>query len=236
MTRDSRPGNLTRHLVEEIGSAIVRGDYAQNANLPIEAQLSEQFDASRSVLREAVKMLTAKGLIGSRPRRGTYVEPEEQWSLLDPDVLAWILQRDFSPRLMREFLEVRCAIEPAAAALAATNGTAEDIEDISRALERMEAAARGDADPLETDIAFHVAILRASRNRFFQQFAPLVESALRFTIRLTNRVKGVQMASVPDHRAIAEAIVARNPEAAAAATTALLQEAIGLTRLIEDEA
>ncbi|HMB72460.1 MAG TPA: FadR/GntR family transcriptional regulator [Gammaproteobacteria bacterium] len=235
MASDSRHANLTRYLVEEIGSAIVRGDYAQSASLPIEAKLSEQFDASRSVLREAVKMLTAKGLVGSRPRRGTYVEPEGRWNLLDPDVLGWILQRNFSPRLMVEFLEVRSAIEPAASALAARNATAEDIADIKRALERMEAAARGDSDPLETDIAFHVAILRASRNRFFEQFAPLVETALRFTIRLTNRVKGVHMASVPDHRAIAEAIVGRDPEAAASATTHLLQEAIGLARLVEDE-
>jgi len=235
MASNSGQGNLTRHLVEKIGSAIVRGDYPQSASLPIEAKLSEQFDASRSVMREAVKMLTAKGLVGSRPRRGTYVEPEEHWNLLDPDVLGWILQRDFSPRLMVEFLEVRCAIEPAASALAARNATAEDIENLNRALERMDAAARGDADPLETDIAFHVAILHASRNRYFEQFAPLVETALRFIIRLTNRVKGVHMANVPDHRAIAEAIIARDAETATAATTALLQEAINLARQVEDE-
>lgn len=215
----------------------MRGDYHAREGLPIEAKLCEQYDASRSVLREAVKMLTAKGLIGSRPRRGTYVEPEERWSLLDPDVLGWILQRDFSPGLMREFLEVRSAVEPAAAALAAQNAGAEGRAEIAAALARMEAAARGDADPLEADIAFHVSILQTSGNRFFEQFCPLVETALRFTIRLTNRAKGVSMARIADHRAIYEAVAVGDAAGAAAATSALLSEALRLAKRVErDEA
>lgn len=111
---------LTGEVVERIGGQIVRGDVAPGGSLPIEAELAKQHDTSRTVIREAVKMLTAKGLVGSRPRRGTYVEPESKWNILDPDVLRWTLQRRFSFELMRDFLMVREGIEPKAAAAAAT--------------------------------------------------------------------------------------------------------------------
>ena len=110
---------LTRELVETIGAKIVRGDSPPGGNLAIEAELAKQYETSRTVIREAIKMLTAKGLVGSRPRRGTYVEPEAKWNILDPDVLRWILQRRFSFSLMRDFLIAREGIEPKAASAAA---------------------------------------------------------------------------------------------------------------------
>src|SRR4029077_20173682 len=102
--------------------------------------------ASRSVLREAVKMLTAKGLLGARPRQGTWVQPEANWNLLDPDVLRWLLERKFSYSLLIEFAQIRLAVEPTAAALAAKSTDAARKAEIQKGLDRMVAAEEGDDD------------------------------------------------------------------------------------------
>ncbi len=117
--------NLTYRIVEALGVAIVSGAYSIKNPFPIEAELCIQYGASRSVLREAVKMITAKGLLSARPRQGTWVQPEEAWNLLDPDVLRWLLERKPTYALLREFAQVRLAVEPKAAALAARVATPE---------------------------------------------------------------------------------------------------------------
>jgi DNA-binding FadR family transcriptional regulator len=180
------------------------------------------------VVREAVKMLTAKGLLGSRPRLGTWVQPEQNWNLLDPDVLGWLLERKHSPALLVEFTELRLAVEPGAAALAGRVAGPEEKAAIRSAIERMIAADRGDDDPLDSDIAFHVAVLRASRNRFYAQLTGFVATALRFSIRTTNRYKGVRLASVADHKKVADAIIGGRPVAAGEAMRKLIQEALDL--------
>src|SRR6185436_5662799 len=189
--------NLTQSLVQKLGSSIVRGELPAGKPLPIEAELGKKYGASRTVMREAVKILSTKGLIGQRPRVGTYVHPEEKWDLLDAEVLKWILDRHFSHALLREFLEVRIGIEPAAAALAAHNATDADKQLLWQKLERMKAANEGHFDPVQADIAFHATILEISHNRFYHQLAPIVETALRFSIRITNKVKG----RLPDYDA-----------------------------------
>jgi DNA-binding FadR family transcriptional regulator len=220
--------NLTHSIVQDLGIAIVTGKYSDKNPFPVEAELCEQYDASRSVLREAVKMLTAKGLIGSRPRQGTWVQPEKHWNLLDPDVLRWLLERKFSLSLLIEFTQIRLAVEPAAAALAAVAANAEKKTAIKNAIARMAAAERGDDDPLGSDIAFHVAVLQASGNRFYAQMREMIETALRFSIRLTNRYKGVRLASVADHKKVADAIIAGDAKAASSAMRELIQEALDL--------
>lgn len=222
---------LTRELVEAIGGMIVRGDAPAGESLPIEAELSKQYDASRTVVREAIKMLTAKGLVGSRPRRGTYVEPESEWNLFDPDVLRWTLQRRFSIDLLREFLIARKAIEPAAAREAALHRDDEAIAEIASRLDDMREAATGAQDPLEADIAFHIAVLEASGNRFFRQFSFVVDTALRFSIRLTNTAKGVRAASVDDHATIYAAIARGDSSGAALAVEQILDEALQLLEM-----
>ena len=224
---------LTRELVETIGGKIVRGDVMAGGSLPIEADLSKEYETSRTVIREAIKMLTAKGLVGSRPRRGTYVEPEAKWNILDPDVLRWILQRRFSFEMMRDFLVAREGIEPKAAAAAAIRQDRAAIAEIEARLSDMREAAAGRMDSLESDMAFHVAILHASGNRFFVQFSHVIETALRFSIRLTNSEKGVRMASVADHEEIYIAIERGDAKAAEKAAQDLLTEAI---RLLDERA
>jgi DNA-binding FadR family transcriptional regulator len=223
-----RGQNLTYTVANSLGAAVVTGVYSADNPIPIEAQLCRQYEASRSVVREAVKMLTAKGLLGSRPRLGTSVQPEENWNLLDPDVLGWLLERKYSPALLIEFTELRLSVEPGAAALAARVAGAEEKTAIRDAIERMQAADRGDDDPLDSDIAFHVAVLRASRNRFYAQLTGFAATALRFSIRTTNRYKGVQLASVADHKKVADAIIGGRAVAAGEAMRKLIQEALDL--------
>jgi DNA-binding FadR family transcriptional regulator len=230
MNVQTRGQNLTHSIVQNLGVAIVTGTYSVKKPFPVEAELCKQYGASRSVLREAVKMLTAKGLLGARPRQGTWVQPEANWNLLDPDVLRWLLERKFSYSLLVEFAQIRLAVEPKAAALAATSTDLERKAEIRNAVERMIAAENGDDDPLESDIAFHTAILRASGNRFYAQLPEMISTALRFSIRMTNRQKGVRLASVEDHEKVCNAIMAGEAAKAESRMESLIQEALDLIR------
>jgi DNA-binding FadR family transcriptional regulator len=230
--RKPRKNNLTYEIVEQIGQEIVTGVYREGAPFPIEADLGTRFDASRTVVREAVKMLTAKRLLSSKPRQGTRVEAESHWNLLDPDVLRWMLERKFSLKLLSELTELRIAVEPMAAALAASNSTPATLAPIRHGIERMKAADRGEDDALESDIAFHVAILHATDNRFFAQLEEVIDTTLRISIGLTNRAKGVPHADIDMHSAVLKAIEEGNPQKARSAMQAVLDEVSGL---IENE-
>ena len=217
--------NLTFGIVEDLGAAVVAGRYSDSNPLPVEAELCRRYEVSRPILREAVKMLTAKGLIGARPRQGTWVEPESRWNLLDPDVLRWLLERAYSPALLVQFNELRLGVEPAAAALAARRGTPEAHARIGEALDRMDAAETSGGDPLAADIDFHVAILRASANPFYLQMTEFVQTALRFSIMRSNASEG-RLASVEEHRRVFDAVQARDPARASAALHALILSAL----------
>ncbi len=217
--------NLTYALLEAVGKSIVAGRFDSNP-FPTEADLAKQYAVSRSVTREAVKMLTAKGLLAARPRKGTTVQPSRAWNLFDPDVLRWMMERNFSLELLRDFNQLRHAIEPMAAALAARAATPEGIAKVKAAYQRMLDAETGRDEPLEADTAFHIAILEASNNPFYAQLGDMVSIALKTSIRFTNRVKGAS--SLEEHRAVLAAIEARDPEAARAAMTALIDSVFAL--------
>jgi DNA-binding FadR family transcriptional regulator len=218
--------NLTYGMLDKLGREIVIGRYDQRT-FPTEAELSKEYGVSRSVTREAVKMLTAKGLLSARPRSGTIVQPVATWNLFDSDVLRWLLERQFSVDLLRAFNQLRIAIEPEAAALAARHGSAGDKAAIGAGLARMIAAERGDDDVLDADIAFHVALLGASGNPFYWQFRDMVETALRTSIRFTNRIKG-RTASVADHQAVRDAVLAGDADGARRAMRALISDVLDL--------
>jgi DNA-binding FadR family transcriptional regulator len=220
--RTSLGRNLTHGMLDHLGKMIVTGQYDGIA-FPTEAELSKQHGVSRSVTREAVKMLTAKGLLSARPRQGTVIEPAASWNLFDPDVLRWLLDRKFSLELLRHFNQLRAAIEPAAAALAAAEADARGLELIDAGYRRMVAAEAGEDDSLEADIAFHLAILRASANPFFDQFRDVVATALRTSIRFTNRIQG-RTADLAAHEAVKLAIETRTPQRARAAMAHIIAD------------
>jgi DNA-binding FadR family transcriptional regulator len=212
--QDTSGRNLTYAMLDHVGRDIVTGVY-DSRPFPTEAELAQAHAVSRSVTREAVKMLTAKGLLTARPRKGTSVQPPTSWNLFDTDVLRWLLERKFSLGLLRQFSELRVAIEPAAAALGACAADGEAIAAIRAGLARMTAAEAGEDDTLEADIAFHIAVLNSSANPFYMQFRDLVATALQTSIRFTNRFTG-RTADLEAHRRVMEAIEGRDAEGARA--------------------
>jgi DNA-binding FadR family transcriptional regulator len=216
--------NLTYGMLDTLGRKIVTGAYERRP-FPTEAQLAHEYAVSRSVTREAVKMLTAKGLLSARPRQGTIVQPRASWNLFDADVLNWLLERKFSIDLLLQFTDLRAAIEPAAAELATRRADAAAIASIAAGLARMQDAVTGDDDPLESDIEFHVAILHASGNPFFAQFKDVISTALQTSIRFTNKIAG-HTADMPAHQAVFDAIAGEDADRARDA----MDELIALTR------
>ncbi|ESQ79234.1 FadR/GntR family transcriptional regulator [Asticcacaulis sp. YBE204] len=219
--------SVTHSIVQDLGVGIVTGRF-DDVPFPTESALCEHYGAARTVLREAVKMLIAKGLITTRPKQGIRVSPEHNWNLLDPDVLRWLLERKFSMRLLVEFTQIRLDVESGAAALAARFATEDDKAQIQAAIGRMYAAEKGDDDPLHSDIAFHVAVLQASGNRFYLQMRDMISAALHVSIMRTNKLKGVHRASARDHDRVAQLILAGESEAARKEMRDLIQGAFDL--------
>ena len=157
--------------------------------LPNESDLSTQFSVSRTALREAIKVLAAKGLVESRPKTGTRVRPRGEWNMLDPDLLAWQFATQPMEQLAKDLFEIRQIIEPAAAAMAAERADEDQRKAISGAFADMEAAPDGDAS-VEPDLRFHQSILAASNNEFLQPLGALIETAMASSFRITNNDLG----------------------------------------------
>lgn len=219
--------NLSQKMTQDLGSSIVCGEYAPGDGLPTEAELCIKFGISRTAVREAVKMLSAKGLIASRPRQGIRVLPEEDWNIFDSDLLSWSLQGKPSLKVLKEFLQMRIAIEPEAAALAARFGCRDRLRVIEDALARMEAAGEDHGDALIADIDFHIGILYCSENRFFIRMRNFVSTALHASISFTSPVKADQVAIFEEHARIFQAIKSGNSERAKQSMFLLIEEALG---------
>jgi DNA-binding FadR family transcriptional regulator len=218
--------NLTQQVAETLGSAIVSGAYGDHNPVPSEAMLCEQLEVSRSAAREAVKSLAAKGLITSRARQGIRVQAESEWNLFDADILRWMRDSNPSLELLREFTELRVAVEPEAAKLAAKRQNPAKIARIGAALDRMRLAEGGLDDALESDIAFHLSVLDASENRFFSQLGRIIDTTLRVSIRFTNMRTGGPAGNHAEHKMIYEAIVRNKPDEAANNAKKLMDSAL----------
>ncbi|GLX80423.1 GntR family transcriptional regulator [Thalassotalea insulae] len=196
---DSTHRNLTQQVVHELGKTILQGTYKVGDSLPSEAELCTSFNISRTATREAVKMLTAKGLISSRPRQGIKVLDSKHWNLFDVDVLNWILLGKPDLYMLRSFQQLRLAIETEAAFLAAQYAQPEDLQAIVDALTRMKDATNGQDDTHEADIDFHQSILSASKNPFFIQLKSFITTALKVNLRFTNRHRAVTVEEYQAH-------------------------------------
>lgn len=227
--------NLTQQVADTLGNAIINGTYGDHNPVPSEAIICEQLNVSRSAAREAVKSLAAKGLITSRARQGIRVRPESEWNLFDADVLRWMRDSNPSLALLKEFAELRVAIEPEAAILAAERQDIEKIALVGQALKRMEVAETGLDDPLESDIAFHLSILNASGNRFFMQLGRIIDTTLRVSIRFTNMRTGVRAGNYLDHKKVYDSIVAGDAKQAAKNATHMMDGSLATINAALDE-
>lgn len=207
----STPGSsITYDVANQLGHDIISGRYPPGSVLPNESDICETFAVGRSAVREAVKMLTAKGLVDSRPRRGTQVLPAAGWNFFDREVLLWLRESNPDPLVIIELLQLRLGVEPQAARLAAHSASEDQIAAMKKAHDRMLAAAEGKVDPVVADGDFHAAIIVATNNRFFQPFGPLIRTALTITAPTTNAIFGHSVGDIVAHEAVLDAITARS--------------------------
>jgi GntR family transcriptional regulator, galactonate operon transcriptional repressor len=207
--------------VHEIGRQIVGGALKPGDLLP-EADLIAELGVSRTALREAIKVLGAKGLVEARPRVGTKVTARSHWRLMDPDVLAWQSEAGLDEPFLRNLAEVRYVIEPAAARLAAQRATEEEIGIIEEAYRQMEAHIINSEAFIAADMQFHFGILTACHNEILEQMSSTIGETLEISRVVTIEVPGSSEAHLPLHKVVVEAIRKRDADAAESAMRRLL--------------
>ncbi len=215
--------NLHGQVIQELGQLIVNGELKPAEILPSEEVLAVQMAVSRTALREAIKVLSAKGLIESRPKIGTRIREERYWNQLDADVLSWRCASMPTDDFVEKLVEMREIIEPAAAAAAARRRTAEQLSSIELAYRDMEAAANLDAWTA-ADLAFHEAMLQATGNELMISLFSVVESALGMFFVLSARTAGDFKYSLPHHLKVLEAVRRKHPEVARKAMQTMIAD------------
>lgn len=223
--------NVHGNTVDHLGEAIVSGRYAVGASIPPEPMLCEELGVSRTVVREAVKSLIAKGLITTGPKVGTRVLSGEHWNWFDPDVIIWQSKAGLTPEFLRDLQDLRRVVEPAAMRLAAERATPDDIADIELAYAGMKRAVEEGGDYVTHDLRFHQGLLRASRNRMLVQMSKALSALLRTSFEISTRRKDGPMNSLPLHREVLDAVIAHDADRAEAAITRLID---GARRDIEE--
>ena len=217
--------NVHGHTVDHLGQAIVAGNYKPGASLPPEPMLCEALGVSRTVVREAVKSLIAKGLVTSGPKVGTRVLAPEHWNWFDPDVIAWQGQAGLTPEFLRDLQDLRRIVEPAAVRIAAERATDDDVAAIARAFEGMRLAVEEGGDYVTHDLQFHQGLLRASRNRMIVQMSKALGALLRTSFEISTARKDGPRNSLPMHFEVLEAVRAHDPARAERAALKLIDSA-----------
>ena len=215
------PKRLHEHVVDELGARIVRGEFKTDEALPIEDALVAQLGVSRTVVREAVKVLAQKNLIQVRTRTGTRVCAPARWNQLDPDILRWRFAGAFDPKLIEDLVDLRRIIEPAAAELAALRATAPQIESLNATLAEMGDDSKVDAH-IAADLRFHLGILEAAGNELLLGLRHSIEGALQIAIGFSTHTKADGLASLALHGNVLRAITQRKPALARAAMNKLV--------------
>lgn len=201
--QDKQPKHA--RLTREIAGKILTGEYAVGHRLPVEADLIERYQVSRTALREGLRTLAAKGFVVSRKRLGTMVNDRSMWNLLDTDVLSWMDNTDIQADFLQQVGEARLIFEPEAARLAAQRATAAQVAEIERAFLAMKSAVAKD-DRIDADLAFHVGILAASQNHVLQNFGAIIGTALRASFEISDQATTSYDNTLDLHGAVLQAI------------------------------
>lgn len=221
-------GALSSHdqVARILGAEIINGVYPPGAKIPGEAEILQRFGVSRTVLREVLKTLTAKGLIVSKTRVGTKVLPPSSWNMFDAQVLSWKMAGGLDEAFHGELTEIRLAIEPRAAALAARRCDPADIAKLRRAIDAMWQATETRRQFAAADLAFHQALGAASGNTLMHSLSAVIETALVASFTMSSPINDPDLhnLNVSSHAAIVDAIEAGDEERAAAATRAVIKD------------
>ena len=229
--RDRAPQTFERNirvsLAGRLGREIVSGVYAPGSLLPNAADMCARFKVSRTALREAYSVLTAKAMIVARPKIGTRVRPQADWNMLDPEVLSWHLQSTPTESFVAELFVLRQMIEPEAASLVAAMHSPATIERIAEAYRRMDEFKDGAGDLIGADLDFHMGILEGTGNHFLTALGGLIRTSLECVFELSwEGASKIQDDRLHQHRAILEAISDGSPELARTRMTELLRDSI----------
>ncbi len=213
----------TDRIIVTLGKQIVDGKYTPGAALPSEADLCEEFETSRNIIREVYRSLMAKRLIEMKRYRGGFVLPRNQWNYLDTEVLQWVLENDYDPRLISAMSEVRHLVEPAIARWAAERATSSDLAKIEAALNDM-VAHNQDRDAFnEADIRYHEAVLESVHNPVLQQLSIAISSLQRAVFERTWMGDEANMPkTLAEHKALFDAIRHQDSEAAERAAMTMI--------------
>jgi len=210
-------------VARSVGIDIIGGRYGEGARIPGDAELMATFGVSRTVLRESVKTLVAKGLLTTKAGVGTVVRGRSAWNMFDVDVLAWHLDVGIDRRFLSDLAEIRLAVEPQAAALAANRRTDADIAELRRSMDMMRNEPPDSTAFADGDLALHIAVANASGNPFMRSIGAVIEAALRASFLRSAPVEPEDHATVLLwHQRIVDAIVDQDADAATAAMTAVI--------------
>jgi len=214
--------NVHGHTLDLLGEAIVGGRWPAGTAIPPEPMLGEELGVSRTVVREAVKSLVAKGLLVTGPKVGTRVLPEDDWNWFDPHVVVWKSKMGLTREFLRDLQELRRAVEPAAVRLAADRATAADIAEIESAYAGMKSAIEQGGDYVSNDLRFHQGLLRACHNRMVAQMSKALGALLRTSFEISTTRPDGPASSLPLHRAVLDAVIAHAPQRAEKACLVLI--------------
>ena len=217
--------NIHGHTLDRLGKAVLSGRYPVGSSLPPEPALCEELGVSRTVVREAIKSLVAKGLLVTGPKRGTRVLPDGLWNWFDSDVIAWRAHTGLTPEFVRDLQELRLVVEPAAVRMAARKATQADIQILEEAYAGMKEAIEQGGDYVTHDLRFHKGLLEASHNRMLVQMGRALTALLRVSFEISTRIKDGPRDSLPMHREVLDAVIAHAPERAERALMALISAA-----------
>lgn len=217
-------------VANKLGVAILSGEFSPGETLSGEIAFAEELNVSRGAYREAIQVLTAKGLVESRPKAGTRVLPRNRWNLLDPDVLAWAFTGEPDPQLVRSLFEMRMVIEPAAAAMAAARRNKAELKIMRDALAAMKRFSLATEQGRQADRTFHDTILQATQNDAMVVLSASIGAAVNWTTQYKQRLRALPRDPIPDHVKVYDAIAAEDAEGASAAMTALVTLALEDTR------
>ena len=217
--------NVHGHTLDQLGEAVVSGRYPPGTAIPPEPLLCEELGVSRTVVREAVKSLVAKGMLVTGPKLGTRVLAPEQWNWFDPEVVAWQAKAGLTRDFLRDLQELRRVVEPAAVRLAAERASAADIAQIEAAYAGMKDAIDHGGDYVRHDLAFHQGLLRACHNRMVVQMSKALGALLRTSFEISTSRPDGPASSLPLHRAVLDAVIARNAAKAERASLLLIDSA-----------
>lgn len=217
--------SIHSQILNEVGERILSGVFMPGDVLPSENALSDEFKVSRPVMREAIKVLAAKGLVDPRPKIGTRVRGREQWNMLDPDILNWSFASREAEQYAIHLSELRRILEPDAAAFAAERATPEQVQKIADAYAGMERCPEDTPEHIVHDLAFHQGILEATNNPFIGSTGHVIESALLFSFKLSSQIEGARAEAVPLHGQVLRAIQVKDSAAARKAMAQLIDDA-----------